>query len=564
MSDREDNSPGYRDTKAAYRNEKKEKRKAGSSAEAAFNKTDAAAAARQTNSKPLEPGKPAPETATTIPHVESAMESSAEKDTSSRETPSSAEAAFNKIDTAAARQTTKSPEPEKPKAETATTIPHAESRVDSSAKKDTSSRETPQTRRTKPVFDPPPRGTPPPPGRGKFFVWFAALAIALILVAVGEAYYAYSLAKKEQAARETLSKKLAEQLDTQINSRVVSQVEEHLSQREGPLRQTVTNLNDEIDNLKNELDKYAGGLKREGPLRQTVTNLKNEFDKYAGGLKMVQKEVAALESSLRTLRTETKGNPNAEVWDIAEATYLLRIAYERLRLEQDIGTALVALQLADRVLHKATDPALTPVRSKLAEEINSLKTVPIPDIDGMALSLSSLIERVKELEVKETVLEKEPIPAAASKGQTPDQAPETKDDAYVAKAKEFLHVIWEDFENLIVVKHRDKGEGGIPILLPKERYFLYQNLRFELEAARLSLLRKNQDSFQQSLKQAQSWLQNYFQGPEAKAMKDTLAKLERTVIEPPLPNISESLRILNRVRENMGPQAARDEKGGRA
>jgi hypothetical protein len=47
-------------------------------------------------------------------------------------------------------------------------------------------------------------------------------------------------------------------------------------------------------------------------------------------------------------------------------------------------------------------------------------------------------------------------------------------------------------------------------------------------------------------------------------MKDTLAKLERTVIEPPLPNISESLRILNRVRENMGPQAARDEKGGRA
>jgi uroporphyrin-3 C-methyltransferase len=371
------------------------------------------------------------------------------------------------------------------------------------------------------------------------------LAVALILVAVGEAYYAYSLAEKEQEAREALSKKLAEQVDTQakklaeqvdaqVKSHVASQIKEQLSRGEEPISQAA------------------------------ITRLKGEFDSYTGELKKVQKEVAALESTLRTLRMETEENPNAAAWDIAEATYLLRIAYERLRLEQDVSTALVALQIADQVLHKAADPALTPVRSKLAEEINSLKAVPVPDIDGMALSLNSLIERVKELKIKETVLEKAPLPAAAGKGQITDQAPEAKDDAYVAKAKEFLHVIWDDLENLVVVKHRDKGEGGIPILLPKERYFLYQNLRFELEAARLSLLRKNQDSFRQSLEQAQSWLQTYFQGSEAKAMKDTLIKLEQAVIEPPLPNISESLRILNRVRENMGPQAARDDQGGRA
>jgi uroporphyrin-3 C-methyltransferase len=544
MSDREENSPEYRGTKAAYRNEKKEKKKAALLAKAAFNKTDAAVT-RQTNSKAPEPKKPESELAAATPNAEAAMDSSAKKDTSFRETPSSAEAAFNKTDAAATRQAnSKAPEPKKPEPELAAATPNVEAAMDSSAKKDTPFRETPQTKRTKSGFEPPRREIPPP-DRGKFFVWFAVLAVALILVAVGEAYYAYSLAEKEQEAREALSKKLAEQVDTQakklaeqvdaqVKSHVASQIKEQLSRGEEPISQAA------------------------------ITRLKGEFDSYTGELKKVQKEVAALESTLRTLRTETEENPNAAAWDIAEATYLLRIAYERLRLEQDVSTALVALQIADQVLHKAADPALTPVRSKLAEEINSLKAVPVPDIDGMALSLNSLIERVKELKIKETVLEKAPLPAAAGKGQITDQAPEAKDDAYVAKAKEFLHVIWDDLENLVVVKHRDKGEGGIPILLPKERYFLYQNLRFELEAARLSLLRKNQDSFRQSLEQAQSWLQTYFQGSEAKAMKDTLIKLEQAVIEPPLPNISESLRILNRVRENMGPQAARDDQGGRA
>jgi uroporphyrin-3 C-methyltransferase len=464
MSDKEENSPEHQDTKAAYRNEKKNKTV--SSTEPAFNKTDVSVTGK-TDSKVSKPGS---ETATAIPKVEPVMDNSTEKDISP------------------------------PK--------------------------TPRVRYTKqPAFG----GIPS--GRGKFFLWLAILilGVALILVAVGGVYYTRSLAKKEQEAREALSKKLVEQFDMQIKPRVASQIEENLSGREEPLR-------------------------------QAITNLKDESNKNAVNLKMIQEEVAALESSLRTVRKESEKGPKTGAWDIAEAIYLLRIANERLRLEQDVNTALVALQMADQIIHKVSDPALTPVRSELTEEINSLKAVPVPDIDGMALSLNSLIGRVKELKLKEIILDKSTPNATTSK----EQAPEAESNAYTGKVREFLHAIWSNLQHLVVVKHRDKKESNIPVLLPKERYFLYQNLQFELETARLSLLQKNQDGFQQSIERAKSWLQTYFQGSEAEAMENTLTELEQTAIKPSLPDISQSLKTLNGLWKQIGPQSARDYEGGRA
>lgn len=441
------------------------------------------------------------------------------------------EAALDKANAPVAKQSDpETPESKKPEPEIAATMPSTEPVGDNFEGEDDFSSETP---RTKPVFDPPERGAASS-GQGKFFSWFIALVVALILVAVGEGYYAYSLVGKERQAREALSKRLMEQIDTQVKSQVASQVEKQLS----------------------------GG---EGQVHQVVADLKDEFGEYANGLSTVQRKVTAIESTLRTLRTKEVANEKAlepGVWDIAEAAYLLRIANERLHLGRDVNTALVALQTADQILHKVADPALTPVRSQLAQEINSLKAVPIPDINGMALSLTSLTQQVNGLKLKQTSLEK-PIPAAANEEkQTLDHAlPEEKDHADATETKELLQTIWADLKHLVVVKHRDEGkDGGIPTLLPKERYFLYQNLKLKLEVSRLSLLRRDKDSFQQNLKQALNWLQTYFQGPKAKAMEDALVELKKVVITPPLPDISESLKIL----ENVSSQAGGDHQGGGA
>ncbi|ADE16944.1 protein of unknown function DUF513 hemX [Nitrosococcus halophilus Nc 4] len=536
--DKEENLPGRRRAKGAHRSKKKQK-KAGSSAETTFNEVNSAVTG-EANAKAPEPERP--ETQPTAPKAESTVESPEEKGVFSSETESnqpafvapggtmgnssdkpSPEAASEESDfqkTKEAEQESKTLEPEQPMSEGVAAGAAAEA---SPAEGEDG----------KPAFKPSKAPASDGRGRGRSMAGFMILAVALILVAAGDAYYARSLAEKEREAREALSKKLTEQLDSQVDSRVASQVDERLAGREEPLQQAVSSLKGELEGNANELE-------------------------------MIQKEMAALESALRILRTEIEQGPQPGNWDIAEAAYLMRIANERLQLERDVNTALVALQTADQILREVADPALTPVRAKLAEEISSLKAVPVPDIDGMALSLTSLIDRVEELELKETVLE-EPTSTPKVEEQASEQAPEAEGNTYIAKAREFLQVIWSDLKNLVVVRRRGEGEGGgIPILPPEERYFLYQNLRLELESARLSLLQKNEGSFRQSLQLAQSWLQTYFQGPEAKVMEDTLVELEQTAIKPALPEISGSLKALERVQEHIGPQAAGGGEGGKA
>lgn len=378
-------------------------------------------------------------------------------------------------------------------------------------------------------------------GRGKFSIGLMVLVLIIVLVAIGNAYYSWFLVEREREARQALSEKLIAQLDAQIDAQVEARI-------------------------SSQIDKQLSGTGE--PLRQDITGLKREVDEHTEALKMIQRETSALESALRVLRTATEEGPQSGSWDIAEVAYLMRIASERLQLEQDVNTALVALQTADRILEKAEDPALAPVRSKLTEEIDALKAVPVPDISGMASSLASLIEQVEELELKKSTPEESVVVAEAetetkATEQVP-QVPEEDSSTATAKVKEFLQVIWGDFKQMVTVRQRGEGESAAPVLSPKEHYFLYQNLRLKLESARLSLLRKSEEGFQHSLQLAQQWLQTYFQGPKAEAMKNSLARLAQIPISPDLPDISGSLKALDRVLQHTTAQTAGNNEGGKA
>jgi uroporphyrin-III C-methyltransferase len=387
-------------------------------------------------------------------------------------------------------------------------IPQKEARLEAEGERV----ERSKTRVREPVAGgPPERSALADNGYSKLRLWLRVLVIGLVVVAVGNAYYARTLANQEREARQALAEKLTEQLATRVETQVDSQLEARLPGREESFQ-------------------------------EAITRLAQENKKHAEEVEEVQEKVAALETTLGVLRTEAQMSPEAEDWDIAEVAYLLRIANERLQLERDVKTTLVALQAADQILRKAADPALTPVRSQLAEEINALKALPTPDIGGMALSLSNLTERVRDLEFKEAEVEET---AAAAETRASDEA--LGEDDVAAKARRFLNLIWDDLKHLVMVRRRGKGDEGLPILPPEERYFLYRNLELELEAARLSLLRNDEEGFRQSLHLAQDWLQTYFQGAEAEFMRETLAELAQTSIRPSLPNISGSLKTLNRV-----------------
>lgn len=219
-------------------------------------------------------------------------------------------------------------------------------------------------------------------------------------------------------------------------------------------------------------------------------------------------------------------------WIVAEAEYLMRIANHRLQLEGDVATALVALETADERLHDSGDPVWVGVREKLASEMVELKAVKALDLTGQAAKLSGLISQVEDLKLPHSG----PVVAARSQEMA-------------AKAKEFtldsvLRDGWEGFKSLMVIRHNERPLTAM--LGPEQRFFLYQNLRLQFEAARIALLRRDQQLYDSSLQRAKAWIAEFFDQEQAvtKAMQTEIDELSGLELQTELPDISGSLRLL--------------------
>ncbi len=79
------------------------------------------------------------------------------------------------------------------------------------------------------------------------------------------------------------------------------------------------------------------------------------------------------------------------------------------------------------------------------------------------------------------------------------------------------------------------------------------NLELQLQAARLALLRGEQEVFEQSLDDAGAWLNHYFDTSQESvaSAQQTLADIRAAYQRAAPPDISASLRLLRQYRELM-------------
>ncbi|MDH3949279.1 MAG: uroporphyrinogen-III C-methyltransferase, partial [Gammaproteobacteria bacterium] len=179
-------------------------------------------------------------------------------------------------------------------------------------------------------------------------------------------------------------------------------------------------------------------------------------------------------------------------WLVAEAEYLVNLASHRLILAQDANTAITALQAADDRLREAGDPSLIVLRKALAEDINSLQAVSIPDIAGLSLKLNAIVQDVDDL----PLLTPEPE-SAAQRHKGPIRPP-------VENWQELPAAMWEDMKKLVIIRDH---QGPIkPLLSPEQHFFLSQNLKLQLEQARLALLTGENEVYHERLDTAQGWI----------------------------------------------------------
>lgn len=272
--------------------------------------------------------------------------------------------------------------------------------------------------------------------------------------------------------------------------------------------------------------------------------LRNDFSARATTLQRRAEELSQGQQSLResveSVR-ELAGRSRRD-WILAEVEYLLRIANRRVQLQRDPGTAMAALESADARLRELADPGLTDVREQVARELAALRATPRPDIEGMAVQLSSLSERVEQLPVKAARAPARTMPASSA-----DEAPLSVQDW-----RQGLAQAWQAMKQLVVVRRRD--EPITPLLGPEQEFAVREGLRLQLNAARVALLRQDSRLFDTSVQGARSWLERYFvvDDPGAEAMADTLRQLSGQPVVAELPDISDSLRALRDIMQKRG------------
>jgi uroporphyrin-3 C-methyltransferase len=97
-----------------------------------------------------------------------------------------------------------------------------------------------------------------------------------------------------------------------------------------------------------------------------------------------------------------------------------------------------------------------------------------------------------------------------------------------------------------------------PLLTIEEEWYLYQNLRLKLEQARLAVMQRNNKLMQQTLGEADAWLVRYFDTDAAAvgSLRESIATLKKTDVQPPLPDITQSRRLLHEYQAQLAARAA--------
>ncbi len=297
-------------------------------------------------------------------------------------------------------------------------------------------------------------------------------------------------------------------------------------------------LESRVDALNTTVSELGVDSKGRGQWFDTMAERTRELERSQQELQRAQNDNRAhqqrVDGALQTLAEQVQGGQHA--WQRAEIEHLLLVANTRLQLQQDVDGAQIALKLADERLVSLANPAYFKVREQITRELTRLDSVERPDEQALALKLSSLVDQVGALEIQETARGAFSNELKLTTG--PEDAP-------------WHQRLWVSLNEAVgsLISVRRDVERREPLLPPDQGFYLKQNLRLQLESARLALLKQDSANFKVALRQADEWLQQYFNPQQAstKAARAAIADLQKQTIKPALPDISGSLTALRAV-----------------
>ncbi len=216
---------------------------------------------------------------------------------------------------------------------------------------------------------------------------------------------------------------------------------------------------------------------------------------------------------------------------LAEVEQMLLIAGQQLQLSANVKAALIAMQQAESRLQR---PAFAGLKKRIDQDIARLRALPSIDVPAINMRLDGVIGAVDKLALEQDVRVQ------------PQQAVAANPEEGVWKR--FWHELWQETRRMIRIENTERQE--IPLLSPREAFFLRENLKLRLLSARMALLTRDQVTFRRDMKTAQEWLKRYFdiRSDDAAQALDTLQKLAGSNIAVDMPDISGSLEAVRNYR----------------
>ncbi len=352
--------------------------------------------------------------------------------------------------------------------------------------------------------------TPPPPRRRGFGASIAWLALFLALIAVAAAgYTAFSNWREAPETDNT-----AAELDA------------------------VRAL---IDSLEALLETQRGDIAGLGDAGRgvgaSIDALQRDFDARAELFDSLPPRMTSLERSVASLQGVSIDARNTYL--IAEAEYYLQIANAQLQLAGNPYLASLALEQADDRLLQLGDPALTDVRRAIADERAALEVMEKPDLAGATLTLGSLSLVVDSLPLR---------PAAGTEESDSESRPNGEGGEEPGGMRRAWNSVTGAFAGAITIT--PPTEDMPALLMLEAEPLIRTNLSLQLQAARLALLRGEQQIFETSLGDADAWLETYFDTDNAQvgSVRQTLADIRVDYSSAAPPDISTSLRLLRQYK----------------
>ena len=344
------------------------------------------------------------------------------------------------------------------------------------------------------------------PRRGGGF--FAALSFLLALAALALSFYTY------WQQREL----------TQTAGVDLTAVEESSASLK---REVQTELKSYLNTFTADSDKLVNDISRSN--RKAEQALKLDVEELSARL-------AVSEDQIVTLRGFSDAAKYAYVK--AEIEYFLQTANNRIDLAKDTSTALAALEAADQRLGLLSDPSLRRVRAQVLDEIQALKAVEQPDIELIALTLSSIAKQVPGLPLR-----------------MDDEKDYFQEEIKLKPGSGFkvgMSNVWRSMKGTLdkLVEVRDATPSDVPLMKIEDLSLLYVNLDIQLQSARLASLKGDAQNYKISIESAIQLLNVYFdlETSRVKALVKSLNEIKDVNLSPELPDITQSLLMLRKLR----------------